>query len=241
MENNSGYQTLVAVVKNYFFRLYALVALQIDKDKEDFGVTQALASREALAIDTQFHGRMKALKVAIAQGAVKETVEGTALREIKQGLTKSGVKFMQRNALSRAKSITGTTKERMQAVFADLAKQDADLLQVRQTLQEMFNEVNKSKLDTIAVTEYRTAYHYGQNDALESLDEELTKEGKRVVRTWRSAADGDVRDSHAQMEGEERDIDEAFSNGLMYPCDPAGPPEEVINCRCSIEVKEVED
>jgi hypothetical protein len=35
-------------------------------------------------------------------------------------------------------------------------------------------------------------------------------------------------------------MDEAYSNGLMMPLDPAGAPEESINCRC-VEVFEFED
>lgn len=48
---------------------------------------------------------------------------------------------------------------------------------------------------------------------------------------WLSARDTNVRDSH-QIDGEIRTIGEPFSNGMLYPCDPAAPPEESINDRC---------
>lgn len=48
---------------------------------------------------------------------------------------------------------------------------------------------------------------------------------------WLSAKDELVRPSH-QIDGEEVQIGQAFSNGLKYPNDPDGPAEEVINCRC---------
>jgi HK97 family phage portal protein len=48
---------------------------------------------------------------------------------------------------------------------------------------------------------------------------------------WLSAQDERVRDSH-QIDGEVVTIGERFSNGLLYPNDPGGPAEEVINCRC---------
>jgi len=34
------------------------------------------------------------------------------------------------------------------------------------------------------------------------------------------------------MDGETRPFNEPYSNGLMYPGDPGGSAEEVINCRC---------
>lgn len=45
---------------------------------------------------------------------------------------------------------------------------------------------------------------------------------------------GGSRPSHSAINGEVVNIDETFSNGLSFPGDPSGPPEEVINCECSI-------
>jgi HK97 family phage portal protein len=43
----------------------------------------------------------------------------------------------------------------------------------------------------------------------------------------------DARTSHLICMGQGRiPMDDAFSNGLMYPLDPAGDAEDVINCRC---------
>lgn len=56
----------------------------------------------------------------------------------------------------------------------------------------------------------------------------------RIRKVWRTARDSRVRDSHRAQEGETRDLMERFSNGLLYPGDPAGPPEEIINERCRL-------
>lgn len=37
-----------------------------------------------------------------------------------------------------------------------------------------------------------------------------------------------------KVDGEIREIDEKFSNGLMFPGDPSGGAAEVVNCRCSL-------
>lgn len=54
---------------------------------------------------------------------------------------------------------------------------------------------------------------------------------------WLSARDTDVRDQHKPknqggVDGEIVAIGAPFTNGLRYPLDPAGKPEEIVNCRC---------
>ena len=58
--------------------------------------------------------------------------------------------------------------------------------------------------------------------------------GADVVKQWDSTLDGDTRPSHRQVDGEIRELDEPFSNGLMFPGDPAGGAGEVVNCRCAL-------
>lgn len=58
--------------------------------------------------------------------------------------------------------------------------------------------------------------------------------GADVVKQWDSTLDGRTRTSHQQVDGEIRELDEKFSNGLMFPGDPSGRAEEVINCRCAL-------
>ena len=58
--------------------------------------------------------------------------------------------------------------------------------------------------------------------------------GADVVKQWSAALDGRTRDSHRQVDGEIRELDEKFSNGLKYPGDSAGGAAEVVNCRCAL-------
>lgn len=43
-------------------------------------------------------------------------------------------------------------------------------------------------------------------------------------------------DRHSDMDGEAVALDDAFSNDLQYPGDPAGGPAENANCGCTVEV-----
>ena len=58
--------------------------------------------------------------------------------------------------------------------------------------------------------------------------------GADVVKQWDSTLDGKTRSSHVSVDGEIRELDEKFSNGLMFAGDPNGSAAEVVNCRCAL-------
>ena len=49
-----------------------------------------------------------------------------------------------------------------------------------------------------------------------------------------ATVDDRTRPSHVDLDGERVPVGEKFSNGLRYPADPDGDPEEVYNCRCTL-------
>lgn len=78
----------------------------------------------------------------------------------------------------------------------------------------------------------RTEGHRIQQTSTADAQQAAKDKGADVVKQWDSTLDGKTRDSHKQVDGEIRELNEKFSNGLMYPGDPDGPAAEVINCRC---------
>lgn len=60
------------------------------------------------------------------------------------------------------------------------------------------------------------------------------EKGADVVKQWDSTLDSSTRESHVMCDGEIRELDKPFSNGLMFPGDPGGAAAEVINCRCAL-------
>lgn len=60
------------------------------------------------------------------------------------------------------------------------------------------------------------------------------EKGADVVKQWDSTLDGATRPSHQKVDGEIKELDEKFSNGLMFPGDPSGGAAEVCNCRCAL-------
>lgn len=87
---------------------------------------------------------------------------------------------------------------------------------------------------TSSVRNARTMTTEAENGGRLASMHEAEELGLEYEKTWMSTHDDRTRESHALMDGETVPLDEPFSNGLMYPADPSGPPEEVYNCRCSM-------
>ena len=88
-----------------------------------------------------------------------------------------------------------------------------------------------------AVRNARTMVTQAENGGRLDSYENLAEQGVVQKKVWIATPDDRTRESHLELDGEEVDIDEEFSNGLMYPGDPSGDPEEVWNCRCSMRDK----
>lgn len=90
-----------------------------------------------------------------------------------------------------------------------------------------------SRTKTIA----RTEGHRIQQASTVDAQQAAKAKGADVLKQWDAALDGRTRPSHAMVDGEIRELDEKFSNGLMYPGDPSGSAAEVINCRCTSDTR----
>lgn len=90
-----------------------------------------------------------------------------------------------------------------------------------------------SRAKTIA----RTEGHRIQQTSTRDAQYAAKAKGADVVKQWDAALDSRTRDSHARVDGEIRELDEKFSNGLMFPGDPAGGAAEVVNCRCTSDTR----
>ena len=80
----------------------------------------------------------------------------------------------------------------------------------------------------------RTEGHRIQTTATMDAMTAAKDKGADVVKQWDSTLDGRTRDSHAAVDGEIRELNKSFSNGLDFPGDPDGQAAEVINCRCAL-------
>ena len=94
-------------------------------------------------------------------------------------------------------------------------------------------EMNKTQAIRSARTIVTGAENKGRQDSYARAE----SDGIILQKEWLSTNDGRTRHSHAMLDGAIVDQDKKFDNGLMYPGDPSGRPEEVYNCRCTLVAK----
>ena len=94
-------------------------------------------------------------------------------------------------------------------------------------------EMNKTQAIRSARTIVTGAENKGRQDSYARAE----ADGIILQKEWLATNDGRTRHSHAALDGAIVDQDKKFDNGLMYPGDPNGRPEEVWNCRCTLVAK----
>jgi len=111
--------------------------------------------------------------------------------------------------------------------------------QVERMAEKYRSKLLKLRGETIARTETTAALNAGRQEGIAQLVESGEVPAENVTGVWQSAADMRVRDSHVEMDQQERPIDEPFLSpigGLMlYPGDTSNgaSAEDTINCRCT--------
>lgn len=89
----------------------------------------------------------------------------------------------------------------------------------------------------------RTMVTAAENSGRQSGINRATKDGIILIKEWLATNDSRTRDSHAAINHERIRCDastekeKTFSNGLAFPADWRGRPEEVYNCRCTLITK----
>ena len=88
--------------------------------------------------------------------------------------------------------------------------------------------------ETAAIRNARTMVTGAENKGRQDSYARATADGIILQKEWISTNDSRTRHSHAVLDGAIVDQDKKFDNGLLYPGDPNGRPEEVWNCRCAL-------
>ena len=87
---------------------------------------------------------------------------------------------------------------------------------------------------TAAIRNARTMVTGAENKGRQDSYARATADGIILQKEWIATNDSRTRHSHAVLDGAIVDQDKKFENGLMFPGDPNGRPEETWNCRCTV-------
>ena len=117
-------------------------------------------------------------------------------------------------------------------ITAEVSRCIATGMSFQQMAQQLAGKTTIGYTNAIRIA--RTEGHRIQCQAGMDACHKAKDMGADVVKQWDSTLDGRTRDSHFKIDGEVKEVDEKFSNGLMFPGDPNGAAAEVINCRCSL-------
>lgn len=114
---------------------------------------------------------------------------------------------------------------------------------VTRMLVSYSNRMLKLRGDTIGRSETLPALHAAQEEAVRQGIASGAFRAQDVTKTWRSAHDARVRNSHARMDGQKVAFDRPFLTPdgwqMKYPGDQSmgAPASETIACRCMAVIK----
>lgn len=141
------------------------------------------------------------------------------------------LEYLETRGLEKVVGITKTTREALQKSLIEGRKNGEGITKLAQRVSKVFDDAIKRRSFVIARTEVHNTNGHGVYQTYVKADVKY--------KEWISTEDDRTRGQHpndkadhVSLNGQVRAIDAQFSNGLMYPGDPDGAAEEVIQCRC---------
>jgi HK97 family phage portal protein len=210
---------LAAAVKTHFFeqRKLALAGLEkwngkdvgINWDEQDEALKKRTRSMLLLAISEGVeHG-----KAIMGRKEAKSSDIGLKINSYLEAVSKKIV------------GINLTLKKQIGKTILEGTTAGETIPQIAGRVRDIYNMASNRSV-MIARTETVGAVNGGSQLYYES-------EGIRK-KEWLTARDEIVRESHRHLDGQVVPVTASFENGLDFPGDSSGRPEDVINCRCSL-------
>ena len=171
---------------------------------------------------------------AIYEDAFDATVDQIekAARTGKSAFMREQLSYLEREAAKQIQGVSRRNADRVHNVIMAGMRDGKTYQQIARQLNQQIPDLTKGRSARIARTETHNA-------AMSAIYE--TAKFKRVPvksKTWWTAQDNKVRESHAEVHGVTVPFDEPFEVGdslLMFPGDTSlgAGADEIANCRCS--------
>jgi len=171
-----------------------------------------------------------------------------AIEALKAKNAKGRRVLLEARGISSFSQISATQTEAIMKVIEQGVKDKIPLRDIGTKISERFTNITQGKAEMIARTEALTAVSIGKQAAMK----DALKIIPDMVKVWinlgdlrvRGRPDGlypDAQYDHWDLQGETKEINEPFSNGLDYPRDVKGAPGNTIGCRCDFLMVPRED
>jgi hypothetical protein len=172
----------------------------------------------------------------------KNMVSGKASEEdaIYEAIFQNRMLSLAASSGQKISTITSTSKDKILGIIQDLITEgELQGWGVDRITSELYRNVGKNlrgngyaRAKAIAQTEMISASNRAAEMAAEST-------GYQYKKFWSTSGLPGIRPTHIDAENYSNEVNglmpnQVFPNGLLYPGDPSGPPEEVINCRCVV-------
>src|SRR5258708_1780365 len=133
-------------------------------------------------------------------------------------------------AAQKARQVSDTEIAFIQSYLAKGVEEGESIPNLAKRIDDLYlQQIIPNRSTVISRTEVIGASNYGSHEAAKQSGLDLTK-------SWLATEDVRTRPTHSLADGQEVEMDAKFSVGgadLDFPGDPAGPPEEIIQCRCT--------
>jgi HK97 family phage portal protein len=233
-------------IRAWFAKVKAVILHELGANVKSFGLHKSRDKSDVDAITKleNFEKLLEEYKKGIEADLEKAMEEGY-VAELKTSmkftgeLSEEALAQLRDYAADKVKGILETTMDQMREVLTDGFEKSKPIGEISKAINEKFAEIDNGRAITIARTETLTAVSMGREAKRQDFKKQFPD--RVLKKMWVSAQDDRVRDSHAELDGTSVGVDEAFDNGCMYPRDPNGAPEEVINCRCTDITFDAED
>ncbi len=210
------------------------VANALEKES-DLDKLEAAAAREIQKLSTKWEESLASLLMAVVEdfgedtagnlGAEPKSAEPSEVKWRFDPFSAASRAWISQHGAESVKTILATNLADVRAVILRGKEEDLAVTEIGRNIGQFYADRSAFKSMRIARTEVGAAAGFGQREAAK-------QSGVVQAKTWLSSRDSRVRDSHAALDGEERGLNERYSNGLMFPGDPSGDPASSINCRC---------
>ena len=209
-------------------RTMNLAVKQYKADKSDFGVEAVIRNQDnklAGLMSVEINNVMTTFGERILNNGSK------TLKDMGDDPFDDAVRnYFKIYGLQHVQMISSTTVNQIRQLINQGEVEGLGVDEIARNIVKQIPTISRYRANAIARTETHTAANFGSQAAAEST-------GLNILKEWLAANDERTREEHSAADGQTVALNETFEVGgedLMFPGDPSGSAENIINCRCSV-------